>query len=78
MRLSQRLLTVLLDTIEKLEGQIEELELRIRKVLRTSEELIGRFKEIPGVGDVSAQSLLSEVGPRLEVFPSAAAIAAWC
>jgi len=72
------LLSVLLDTIEKLEGQIEELELRIRQVLRTSDELIDRLKEIPGVGDVSAHSLLAEVGPTLEAFPSAAALAAWC
>ena len=48
------LLSVLLETIEKLEGQIEELELRIRQVPRTSDELIDRLKEIPGVGDVSA------------------------
>ncbi|MGO9736726.1 MAG: IS110 family transposase [Desulfomonilaceae bacterium] len=72
------LLSFLLDTIEKLEGQIEELELRIRQVLKTSDELIDRLKEIPGVGDTSAHSLLAELGTTLEAFPSAAALAAWC
>ncbi len=72
------LLSFLLDTIEKLEGQIEELELRIRQVLKTSDEKIDRLKEIPGVGDTSAHSLLAELGTTLEAFPSAAALAAWC
>ena len=72
------LLAVLLDTIEKLERQIEVIEVRIRQVLKTSEELIDRLKEIPGIGDVSAHSLLAEIGPTLEAFPSAPALAAWC
>ena len=72
------LLAVLLDTIEKLERQIEVIEGRIRQVLKTSEELIDRLKEIPGIGDVSAHSLLAEIGPTLEAFPSAPALAVWC
>jgi len=72
------LLVLLLETIEKLEKQIKDLEVRIRQVQRTSEELIDRLKEIPGVSEVSAHALLAELGATLEVFPSATALAAWC
>ena len=72
------LLVFLLETIEKLEKQIKDLEVRIRQVQRTSEELIDRLKEIPGVSEVSAHALLAELGATLEVFPSATALAAWC
>jgi transposase len=72
------LLVFLLETIEKLEKQIKDLEVRIRQVQRTSEELIDRLKGIPGVSEVSAHALLAELGATLEVFPSATALAAWC
>jgi hypothetical protein len=72
------LLVLLLETIEKLEKQIEGLQGRIRQVLRTSEETIDRLKEMPGVSEVSAHALLAELGPTLEAFPSPAALAAWC
>jgi transposase len=72
------LLVLLLETIEKLEKQIEGLQGRIRQVLRTSEETIDRLKEMPGVSQVSAHALLAELGPTLEAFPSPAALAAWC
>lgn len=72
------LLVFLLETIEKLEKQIEDLEVRINQVQRTSEKQINRLKEIPGVSDVSAHALLAELGPTLEAFPSPTALASWC
>ena len=72
------LLVLLLDTIEKLERQIGDLQTRISQVLRTSEEQIDRLKEIPGVSEVSAHALLAELGTTLEAFPSANSVASWC
>ena len=72
------MLVFLLETIEKLEKQIEDLEVRINQVQRTSEKQINRLKEIPGVSDVSAHALLAELGPTLEAFPSPTALASWC
>jgi transposase len=72
------LLTLLLETIEKLESQIEVLNARIRQCMGAVEEKIERLKEIPGISEVSAHAILSEIGPGLEAFPSAAALASWC
>ena len=72
------LLALLLETIEKLESQIEVLNGRIRQCMGTVEEKMERLKEIPGISEVSAHAILSEIGPGLEAFPSAAALASWC
>lgn len=72
------LLIVLLETIGKLEKQIEDLELRISHVQQNSKEQIERLKDIPGVSDVSAHAILAELGPTLEAFPSPSALSSWC
>jgi transposase len=72
------LLVFLLETIEKLEKQIQDLELRISQVQKTSEKQIDRLKDVPGVSDVSAHAILAELGPTLEAFPSPTALSSWC
>jgi transposase len=72
------LLVILLETIEKLQKQIEDLQVRISQGQRASKELIERLKEIPGVSEISAHSLLAELGSSLETFPTAAALSSWC
>ncbi len=72
------LLSVLLNTIENLETQISVLESRIREVMRDAQEAIRRLEEIPGVGAVSSHAILAEIGPTLDEFPSAHALASWC
>jgi transposase len=71
------LLSVLLDTIENLERQISILESRIAEVMRDVQEVIRRHEEIPGVAAVSSHAILAEIGPTLEEFPSAHALASW-
>lgn len=72
------LLVLLLETIEKLEKQIEDLEVRVSQVQRTSDRQIDRLKEIPGVSEVSAHALLAELGPTLDAFASPTALCSWC
>lgn len=72
------LLALMLETIERLESQVETLDHRIAQCMRAYAEKIDRLGEIPGISDVSASAVLAEVGPTLEAFPNADALASWC
>ena len=72
------LLALLLDTVERLETQIQSLDSRIRSLMRTEEESIERLTEIPGISQLSAHAILSEVSANLEAFGSADALCSWC
>jgi len=72
------LLALMLDTIEKLESQVVDLDHRIVQAMSAHQDKIDRLDEIPGVSDVSGPAVLAEVGPTLEAFPNADALASWC
>ncbi len=72
------LLALMLETIEKLEAQVETLDLRINQSIKAYREKIDRLEEIPGISDVSGPAILAEIGPTLEAFPNADALASWC
>jgi transposase len=72
------LLSLLLDTIKNLETQISLLESRINQVMMDFAEQIERLEEIPGVSEISSHAILAEIGPTLEDFTSAHALASWC
>jgi transposase len=72
------LLSVLLQSIEHLENQIDRLDDAIQKAMADHQDLMEQLKEIPGISDVAASSVLSEIGPTLEAFQSPAALASWC
>jgi transposase len=72
------LLSVLLQSIEHLEDQIHRLDDAIHKAMADHQDLMEQLKEIPGISDVAAASVLSEIGPTLEAFQSPAALASWC
>ncbi len=72
------LLSLLLSTIETLEARVSFLESRINQVMQDHEEQIERLEEIPGISSISAHAILAEVGPTLEEFRSAHALASWC
>lgn len=71
------LLSVLLQSIEHLEDQIHRLDDAIHKAMADHQDLMEQLKEIPGISDVAAASVLSEIGPTLEAFQSPAALASW-
>ncbi len=71
------LLGLLLETVERLEHQIELLDERIREVMAEHEPVIERLDAIPGINAISAHAILSEIGTSLEAFSNPAALAAW-
>ncbi len=72
------LLTLLLNTIKLLETQIEDLESRIRQVMRSYQPKLQILEEIPGISETSGAEVLAEIGPTVESFSSADALTAWC
>ncbi len=74
----RELLSLMLETIEKLESQVKELDQRIIQAMRSHQGKIDGLDEIPGISDVSGPAVLAEIGPTLEAFPNAEALASWC
>lgn len=74
----REMLRILLQTIDALEEQIRLLDQRIDRLMKEHQDALERLKGVPGVSDVSARAILSEIGSGLEAFPNAAALASWC
>lgn len=70
-------LTGLMHVISTLEQENESIDARMRKLMQEHNDLIRRLDEVPGIGELSAQYILSELGPELDTFPNAAALASW-
>jgi transposase len=71
------LLRMHLDHITHLEELIGRLGARIEEALAPFAEAEGRLQTIPGVSQRVAETVLAEVGPRMEQFPSADHLASW-
>jgi transposase len=71
------LLRELLDQIDFLDGKIFVLEGEIWQRSKPFEEVIKLWSTIPGVDRLSAATLLAEIGPDMEQFPSAAHLSSW-
>ncbi len=70
-------LVSLLTLIESVEKQIAAVHERLSGLLTDRREKVCRLMEIPGISDVSAQALLSEIGDTLDQFQTAASLASW-
>lgn len=64
--------------IKELEREIDRINHRLGEVMRDYEELVERLTEIPGMQQVAARSVLAQVGPTLDEFPSSVHLASWC
>ena len=60
-----------------LEDEITTVSAEVAARLGPFEETVARLDEIPGVGRATAETILAEIGPTLERFPSAAHLASW-
>jgi transposase len=71
------LLQLLLDQLGSLEGLIGRLGARIEEAVAPSAEAVERLRTIPGVNQRIAETVLAEVGTRMEQFPTAGHLASW-
>jgi len=67
-------LTHILETLEK---ENEKIDQRMKKLMQEHEDLLSRMDEVPGINELSAQYILSELGPELCTFSNAASLASW-
>jgi transposase len=63
--------------IEALDGLIKSLDEEIATRPANENELIRRFDEITGVGERSAQVVISEIGTDMSRFPTEKHLASW-
>lgn len=63
--------------IESVEKQITVLHERLSTLLSDRREKIEQLIQVPGISDVSAHALLSEIGDTLDQFQTAASLASW-
>lgn len=73
----RQLLDMLLRQSEFLDREIAALEQQIRARLACREELVERLAEIPGLGEVTAWTILAEVGFDMSVFRTPERLCSW-
>lgn len=63
--------------IESVEKQIAVVHERLSTLLSDRREKVDQLMQVPGISDVSAHALLSEIGDTLDQFETAASLASW-
>lgn len=71
------MLKIMMDHIKAIEKTIETMELEIEKHLRPYQAQIELLKTIPGIKDLSAASIIAEIGIDMNQFKDAAHLSAW-
>ncbi len=70
-------LRLLLDHVTHLEELIGRLGARIEEVILPFAEAVERLTTIPGVEQRAAETVIAEIGPNMEQFPTADHLASW-
>ena len=73
----QMLLHSMIQHIDFLTQHIDELDVEIAKRLEDRQEVIKSLDEIVGVGERTAQVIISEIGSDMSVFPTAEHLSSW-
>jgi len=63
--------------LKHIKDEIAVIEAEIDKRMEKDDELIERIEEIPGVGKISAQSILAEIGTDMDQFPDEHHLSSW-
>ena len=71
------LLKSMIGHLKQIHAEISFIEAEIDRRMAKDAEVIGRLMEIPGVGKISAQAIVAEIGTDMGQFPSEEHLAAW-
>jgi transposase len=71
------MLKALMEHLTYLESQIERFNQRIEEAARPFEKAIAALIPMPGYDRVSAQSVIAEIGPDMNPFPSDSHLCSW-
>ena len=75
--LQRRLLRNILDHIDDMTRRIEDMDKLIKDYLNEYEAAIAALDEIPGIGRISAETILAEIGLDMSRFPTASHLCSW-
>ena len=75
--LQKRLLRSILDHIDDMTRRIADIDKIIKEYMKEYEDAIKALEEIPGVGEVGAQTIISEIGVDMSRFPTASHLCSW-
>lgn len=75
--LQKKLLRSILDHIDDMTRRIEDIDKIIKEYMKEYEDAIKALGEIPGVGEVGAQTIISEIGVDMSRFPTASHLCSW-
>ncbi len=75
--LQKKLLRSILDHIDDMTRRIEDIDKIIKEYMKEYEDAIKALEEIPGVGEVGAQTIISEIGVDMSRFPTASHLCSW-
>jgi len=71
------MLQEVLHHLDELNARIDSLNQRIAALVAPHEAIIQRLLPIPGIGRRTAEILLAEIGPNVDLFPTAKHLASW-
>lgn len=75
--LQKKLLRSILDHIDDMTRRIQDIDKIIKEYMKEYEDAIKALEEIPGVGKVGAQTIISEIGVDMSRFPTASHLCSW-
>lgn len=75
--LQKKLLRSILDHIDDMTRRIADIDKIIKEYMKEYEDAIKALEEIPGVGEVGAQTIISEIGVDMSRFPTASHLCSW-
>jgi transposase len=71
------LLSLHLRQVDAIAADIAEIDREVGERLEPFREAESRVKEIPGIGEIAAAAILSEIGTNMTRFPSAGHLISW-
>ena len=74
-----QMLQMLVADVDHYQKQIDTIECRIKELTNEHyKEVAGCLLTVSGIGEISAQVIISEIGDNMNYFPSADHLTSWC